>query len=235
MNNKFLPPKDKSPLSNCSEPCKDTFVPTPLCPELCDPYTYGPFTAPTTISTFYDYPNDNTSLVKGCNNNCSNKHVRAELEYYVYQIIEGVEYFVGTWLIKDKQGPNKKEFKECGEYILRFCSRPPNECYPNCDHPTPPDFIELSCNKNCDPYIDSATGETNPDFEPFNEFLITIPKCCKINVQVTFESGKVNDFDLPAQSSIYPFDSGKFCENITDIVFSGSEKCIEKLHVIVKR
>lgn len=239
MTSVYLPPKDKFPANSCSTPCKDPFIPRPLCVEQCDQYTYGPFTAPATIYTYYNYPSiDNGDFTVGCRDNCSNKHITTELNYSIYQIIEGVEHFVGTWLIKDKSGPNKREFKECGEYILRFCSEPPNECYPECVHPEPPTF-EISksdcCNCCLGGYIDSATGESNPDFELFYEFLINTPKCCEIIVTVVFESGDVNTFTLPSQSTMYQFDSGKFCEAIESISFEGLEECIEKLHVIVKR
>ena len=147
MNSVFIPPKDKFPVNSCSEPCKLPLIPTSLCPPLCEPYTFGPFTAPATVYTYYNYPNQSEDFSLGCNDNCSNKHVNTELKYSVYQIIDGVEFFVGHWTIKDKQGPNKRKFEECGEYILRFCSEPPNECYPDCVHPEVPELHISNCQK----------------------------------------------------------------------------------------
>lgn len=145
MNSVFIPPKDKFPVNSCSQPCDNGFVPTPLCDPLCEPYTFGPFTAPTTIYTYYKYPDVENNKTLGCANSCNNRHVSTELKYEVYQILDGVEEFVGYWTIKDKEGPNKRKFEECGEYILRFCSQPPNECAPVCARPKAPKFHISKC------------------------------------------------------------------------------------------
>lgn len=236
MSSIFVPPKGGYG-NTCNPLCITPPIDLPQCEPLCDPYTFGSFRSPATVYTYYNYPDIISNIGSKCSKDCNKSYLQNELVYSIYQIIDGVEHYVGNWVIKNKDTPNKKEFAECGEYILRYCSKPPSECYPECEHPIPPVF-HISKTSCCDccfgSYIDSSTGESEPDFEYFNEFVIRVPPCCTIDVEVEFES-HVDNFTLLAEQAAYTFDSGKFCELIKSIKFNGSQKCIEKLHVIVKR
>lgn len=143
-NKKYTPRSEKYPYSDCYN--SNCNVNTKTCQELCEPYTYF-FEAPTTLYTFYSYPTIQDSQ---CTKNCH--YTEQEINYKVYQIIDGVEHYVGEWLIKNKDTPNKKEFKECGSYVLRFCSSPPQECFPECKFHDIPIIYESSC--NCTPIIE---------------------------------------------------------------------------------
>lgn len=145
MNNKYKPASDTYiPNASCLSECPTTPV---SCESSCDAYTFY-FTAPTTLYTFYQYPEvDNTTCVKKC------QYIKEKISYSIYQIIDNVEYYVGDWLIQDKQTPNRKEFKECGDYVLRFCSSPPPECYPECNYHTVPKIYISNCS-NCEPKIE---------------------------------------------------------------------------------
>lgn len=237
MTNVFLPPANNYISRDCSKPCDTNSL--DLCETECEQYTFGPFLAPASVYTYYEYEDYiDLNNISSCKNNCTTNYLKQELNYEIYQIIEGEEHFVGNWLIKDKSGPNKREFKECGEYILRYCSSPPVKCYPDCIHPKPPVFqvAKTSCCDCClGSYIASSVGEECPSFELFYEFLLDIPKCCSITVNLTFYDDTTNSFTLPAKQVNYQFDSGKFCTPIKEICFEGANECIEKLHVIVKR
>lgn len=141
---KYLPKSEKYPTSQCVDD-KCTTITHP-CQNKCDEFTYF-FHAPVTLYTYYEYPIiNNPSCTKAC------QYPSEEINYKIYQIIDGLEYYVGDWLIKNKDTPNKKEFKECGDYVLRFCSSPDSHCYPDCSYHTPPIIYKSNC--NCEPIIE---------------------------------------------------------------------------------
>jgi len=141
---KYLPKSEKHPTSQCVDD-KCTTITHP-CQNKCDEFTYF-FHTPVTLYTYYEYPIINhPSCTKAC------PYPSEEINYKIYQIIDGLEYYVGDWLIKNKDTPNKKEFKECGDYVLRFCSSPPSECYPDCRYHNVPIIYQSSC--NCEPIIE---------------------------------------------------------------------------------
>ena len=143
-NKKYIPISQRYPQSNClDDKCN---ININICQEKCDPYTYF-FNAPVTLYTFYNYP---IILDTTCSKKC--KYPSEEINYKIYQIIDGVEHYVGDWLIKNKNTPNKKEFKECGDYVLRFCSSPPEDCFPDCQYHIVPTIYQFNC--NCEPIIE---------------------------------------------------------------------------------
>ncbi|MDB4461516.1 hypothetical protein N9043_01050 [bacterium] len=151
MSNKFIPPRSSGDVRNCGQQA----CPLPDISELdikCDEYTYGPFKAPAKIYTHYKY--DFTKSEDKC---CATGDGMAQtlcdefklplISYEIYQIIEGEEFYVGEWTIKDKKTPNSKKIDVCGEYILRYCSEIPTACLSCFTHPAPP-IIYTDCSES---------------------------------------------------------------------------------------
>lgn len=148
-NNKFIPPQSPQVLSTCEdEYCEPSNIAG--IERLCDVYTFGPFTAPTTLYTHFNY-----NRVRSNDECCAKLDGRAKtlceefvnpllIKYKIYQIIDSVEHYVGEWVIKDKETPNLKKLEICGEYILRYCSEIPNVCLECFTHQLVPEILE-SC------------------------------------------------------------------------------------------
>lgn len=160
-NSVYIPPDNA--YYTCDNYCHTNPIILPECPTECDAYTFGPFRTPSTLYTYYKYPSKNYIInTNNCAKVCTGNYLQNELVYSIYQIIDSEEHYVGEWVIKNKDTPNKKEFDECGLYILRYCSKPPSECYPECYYPEIPKIYysktirhlhsEIVCVKriNCD-------------------------------------------------------------------------------------
>lgn len=224
MYKKYIPSSPLHNINTCSEipQCPPPYT---RCDSECDQYTYE-FIAPAIIYTNYDYP-PYTPNCKEC------KHLQTELVYSIYKKeTDGSETYINDWVIENRDTKNTLNITDCGNYVLRFCSIPPKNCFPQCIHPEPPIFyIDNSC---CNSYIDTAKGEFNPIFKPFDEFILEVPKCCYVKVFLAFNSHE-EEFELFEKKTDYVLNSGEFCELIKSIRFETNEECMKEITVIVKR
>lgn len=186
-NNKFIPPESPHILTTCEDQyCEPSYI--EAIDSVCDPYTFGPFTAPTTLYTHFNY-----ERVRSDNDCCAKLDGRAKtlceefvnpllIKYKIYQIIDGTEYYVGEWLIKDKNTPNLKKLEFCGEYILRYCSDIPEVCLDCFTHQLIP-AIHIDC-RDCDFEILKVCIKHKENIHGVTEqALLKVCSCCNMNNQ----------------------------------------------------
>lgn len=84
----------------------------------------------------------------------------------------------------------------------------------------------------CEGYIqiEDFFADDIPELDPFNEMIIEVPACCELTIVTSH-----GQFTLQSKKSPYIFNPGVFRCFIESLDIQGSDECLAKTHVIIKR